>query len=113
MRSLIVSSTLFGDDPYFPGSENYKFGDELYHLDNDPGEDQNVASDPANSAIVAELSGRIDDFFANYSSPKYNLWEGGMAMAYYYPPLQAAIWQDAFGPEWRPEYPSQDQNDYT
>jgi hypothetical protein len=29
-------------------------------------------------------------------------------MAYYYPPLQAAIWQDAFGQDWRPEYPKDD-----
>jgi hypothetical protein len=26
-------------------------------------------------------------------------------MAYYFPPVQAAIWQDAFGPDWKPEYP--------
>jgi hypothetical protein len=31
-----------------------------------------------------------------------------MAMAYYYPPLQAAIWQDAFGQDWKPEYPKID-----
>ena len=93
---------------YFPGSEKYKFEDELYNLSQDPGEDLNVASDPANADIIAELSERIDTFFASYSSRKYNLWDGGMAMAYYYPPLQAAIWRDAFGQDWKPEYPKVD-----
>jgi len=92
---------------FFPGSETYKFEDELYDLSNDPGEDYNIASDPASVGIIAELSERVDTFFACYSSPKYNLWDGGIAMAYYYPPLQAAIWQDAFGIDWKPEYPQE------
>jgi arylsulfatase A-like enzyme len=90
---------------YFSGSETYKFEDELYDLAKDPGEDNNIASDPAYEEIIAELSKRIANFFSSYSNPKYNLWDGGIAMAYYYPPLQAAIWQDAFGPDWKPEFP--------
>ena len=90
---------------YFPGSDKYRFRDELYDLVHDPGEDHNLASDPANADVVAELSGRIDAFFATYSSPKYNLWNGGMVMAYYYPQVQASIWQDAFGSDWKPEFP--------
>lgn len=79
--------------------------DELYDLAYDPGEDNNVAGDPANAEVIAGLSGRIDAFFAENSSPKYDLWDGGMAMAYYYPPVQPAIWQDAFGEDWKPEFP--------
>jgi len=90
---------------YFPGSDKFKFKDELYDLAHDPSEDHNVASDPSNADVISELSERVDTFFAYNSSPKYNLWEGGMAMAYYYPPIQAAIWQDAFGQDWKPEYP--------
>lgn len=93
---------------YFPGSDEYKFGDELYDLAFDPGEDNNVAGDPTSTNVIAELSGRIDAFFAENSSPKYNLWDGGMAMAYYYPPVQAAIWRDAFGKDWKPEFPKED-----
>jgi hypothetical protein len=55
----------------------------------------------------AELSGRIDAFFVKNSNPKYNLWDGGMAMVYYHPPVQAAIWRDAFGEVWKPEYPQE------
>ena len=91
---------------YFPGSNKYKFEDELYDLAYDPGEDNNIASDPANADLIAELGGRIDTFFSEYSSPEYNLWDGGMAMAYYYPPVQASIWRDAFGEEWGPQYPA-------
>jgi len=92
---------------YFDGSEKYKFADELYDLSKDAGEDNNIASDPAYAELIAELNGRIAAFFAANSNPKYNLWDGGQVMAYYYPPLQAAIWQNAFGEEWKPEYPQQ------
>ena len=30
------------------------------------------------------------------------------AMGYYYPPIQAVIWEDAFGQDWKPEYPKTD-----
>jgi arylsulfatase A-like enzyme len=90
---------------YFPGSSEYQFEDELYDLINDPGEDRNVAADPENAQIVRELSERIDGFFSEYSSPKYDLWNGGVAMAYYAPQIQALIWRDAFGADWKPEYP--------
>jgi arylsulfatase A-like enzyme len=90
---------------YFPGSEEYRFDDELYDLTRDAGEAHNIASDPTNADIVAQLNERIDTFFTTYSAPKYDLWNGGVAMAYYYPPLQAAIWRDAFGGDWRPEFP--------
>jgi arylsulfatase A-like enzyme len=90
---------------YFSGSEKYNFEDELYDLARDPGEDHNLISDPAYADVIAELSTRIDTFFANYAAPKYNLWKGGTAMAYYYPPVQGAVWQDAYGPDWKPEYP--------
>jgi hypothetical protein len=92
---------------YFPGSEEYIFEDELYDLAHDPSEDQNIASNPDNANVIKDLSERIDVFFARYSNPKYNLWEGGMAMAYYYPPVQASIWRDAFGTDWAPEYPKE------
>jgi len=93
---------------YFPGSEKYKFEDELYDLAHDPSEDQNIASNPDNANVIKDLSERVDAFFARYSNPKYNLWDGGMAMAYYYPPVQASIWRDAFGTDWAPEYPKED-----
>jgi hypothetical protein len=55
--------------------------------------------------MSTELNERIDFIFDNYSSPKYNLRCGGMAVTYYFPPVQASIWQEAFGQDWKPEYP--------
>ncbi|UCC53066.1 MAG: sulfatase-like hydrolase/transferase [Anaerolineaceae bacterium] len=90
---------------YFAGSENYQFDDELYDLASDPGEDHNLATDPAYADVIAELSTRIDTFFAKNANPKYDLWNGGTAMAYYYPPVQGAVWQNAYGTDWKPEFP--------
>ena len=92
---------------YFSGSDAYKFDDELYDLAQDPDEDNNLASDPVYTDVIAELSTRIDTFFTDYANPRYDLWSSGTAMAYYYPPVQAAVWQDAYGPDWKPEYPQE------
>lgn len=90
---------------YFAGSEHYQFDDGLYDLASDPGEDHNLVTDPAYADVIAELSTRIDTFFAKNANPKYDLWNGGTAMAYYYPPVQGAVWQNAYGTDWKPEFP--------
>ena len=45
---------------------------EKCFLTHAPGEDNNIAHDPTNADINAQLSERIDTFFAVYSNPKYN-----------------------------------------
>ncbi len=54
---------------YFPGSQKYKFEDKPYNLAHDPGEDHKIVSEPRNADIIAELSERIDTFFAAYFGP--------------------------------------------
>ena len=50
---------------------------ELYHLAADPGEETNLAADPARAARRADLKRRLDAFFARYADPTYDLWRGG------------------------------------
>ncbi len=58
--------------------ERYQDGyDELYHLAEDPEELHNLISDPAAEGKKAELKSAMDAFFKEYSTEKYNLWEGG------------------------------------
>ncbi len=55
--------------------------DELYDMQNDPGERNNLADDPEYAPIIEELSPRLDDFFNRYADPKYDLWHGGTSKA--------------------------------
>jgi arylsulfatase A-like enzyme len=48
----------------------YADGDEfLYHLTKDPGETRNLALDPGNSGIKAELGRELDRFRRGHSDP--------------------------------------------
>jgi arylsulfatase A-like enzyme len=56
----------------FPDGPN-----ELYDLARDPGERNNLASRPEHAEIQRRLQARLDEFFARYADPKYDLKHGG------------------------------------
>ena len=53
----------------------------LFDLVADPEEKHNLIDDPAHAEVLAELDRRLTEFFARYSAPKYDLWNGGSAKA--------------------------------
>jgi arylsulfatase A-like enzyme len=55
--------------------------DELYDLKADPGERTNLIDRDAHAATRTQLRKRLDDFFARYADPKYNLARGGKSKA--------------------------------
>ena len=61
----------------FPDGPN-----ELYHLADDPGERHNLAGEAAHSERQRELQDRLDEFFARYAEPKYDLKHGGVAKSH-------------------------------
>lgn len=81
-----------------PGAD---FGDALFDLSADPDETRNLAQDPAHAGVVADLSARIDTYFARYADPRADLWHGGR-------PIQnstmRSFWQKAWGKDWAPVY---------
>ncbi len=50
---------------------------ELYDLQHDPDEFVNLAAAPAHARLRDQLKSRIDTFYAEYSLPKYDMWNGG------------------------------------
>lgn len=75
--------------------------DELYDVESDPGETENLFDDPAYASVTRELSQRIDAYFARYSRPEADLWSGGK-------PIQNSLlpefWRDVWGEDWSPVY---------
>jgi arylsulfatase A-like enzyme len=48
--------------------------DELFDLKNDPGETVNLINDPAEAARIAEMRGRLSDWFKKYTMPEFDGW---------------------------------------
>lgn len=75
--------------------------DELFNVVTDPGETENLASDPAHAHIVAELSARIDAFFASHTRDDADLWKGGRPIQN---SMMQSYWRDIWGDDWTPVY---------
>jgi len=54
---------------------------ELYDLKKDPGETRNLVEEPEQRETRERLRKRLDEFFARYADPKYDLWHGGRSKA--------------------------------
>ena len=79
----------------------YDFSDELYDLEADPDERDNLIDDPACATVAVELSERIDSFFSSYANPKWDLWRGGTAKSNSTRPF---LWKEVWGKDWAPAY---------
>lgn len=51
--------------------------DELYDMQNDPDERENLIHVAEHASVKAELKKRLNAFFAKYADPKYDRWKGG------------------------------------
>ena len=54
---------------------------ELYDMENDPGERENKAGDVEWSEVERDLRGRIAAFFDRFADPEYDLWKSGRSKA--------------------------------
>lgn len=55
--------------------------DELYDLERDPDERDNLIDTPAAVEVQGELDARLTAFFSRYATPEYDLWKGGRTKA--------------------------------
>ncbi len=69
----------------------------LYDLVDDPGQWHDVAGDPANAATVSSLAAELAQFFARYSDPRYDLWNGGHSQGFV---SRYLVFKERYGPEW-------------
>ena len=86
---------------HFGGHDQHPFEDELYNLVDDPAEKINLVGEADYADVVKSLRSRLDDYFANYSSPQYNLWEGGSLKSNSDKPW---FWSDVWGEDWEPVF---------
>ena len=79
----------------------YNFQDELYDLAKDPDERCNVINDPEYADKATELAVRLDEHFAKYANPRWDLWKGGSVKSNSTRPF---LWKEIWGGNWKPEY---------
>ena len=53
--------------------------DELYDMQADPGERQNLAG--SSGEVVQDLRAQLSTFFDTYANPEYDVWRGGRSKA--------------------------------
>ena len=89
----------------FADAPNHPIGDELYDVEQDPGETTSLVDDPAFAEIRDKLDRMLTEFFATHSRAAADLWHGGV-------PLQHSerneLWRDAWGEAWEPVYNYED-----
>ena len=72
----------------------------------DPGEHHNVIDDPRNAIVLAEMDAALTQFFAEHSTPQYDVWHGGTMKAATIPALDEEPFKRAYGDSWQPVYPA-------
>ncbi len=55
--------------------------DELYDMQEDTGERDNLAYNPKCAPVIEDLRNQLGEFFNRYADPKYDLWRGGTSKA--------------------------------
>jgi arylsulfatase A-like enzyme len=73
--------------------------DELYDMQNDPGQHKNLIDDPAQASTISALDARLEAFFDRYADSQYDLWRGGIAKGSV---VRPGMFRKLYGPDWRP-----------
>ena len=76
---------------------------ELYHLQSDPNENENLIGMPEHSEIAAQLDAEIDAFFAEHARVEFDPWRGGTGKAILMYTDKNERFEAAF-PQWRRPY---------
>ncbi|MFM8305074.1 MAG: sulfatase-like hydrolase/transferase [Actinomycetota bacterium] len=70
---------------------------ECYDLVADPEQWDNVAGDPRYADVVGQLDARLQEFFATFVDPRYDLWNGGTGQAMV---SRYLLYKERYGPAW-------------
>ncbi len=85
----------------FQGSASYPLSDELYNLQRDPMEKNNLSTQPEYRKVVSDLQEKLTTHFERFAEPAYDLWKGGTAKSNV---TFENLWKDAWGEDWQPKY---------
>jgi len=73
---------------------------ELYDIQKDPEQQNNLYGNPDYAEVISELDGRLSQFFNTYSNAKYDLWRGGTVKG---STESVQVFKSLYGDQWEPE----------
>jgi len=74
--------------------------DELYDIQKDPGQQNNLYGNPHYAEVISELDIRLTRFFDTYSNAEYDLWQGGTVKGF---TESTHVFKSLYGDQWEPE----------
>lgn len=85
----------------FKDSASYPLEDELYNIATDPKERNNLIGDSKYKNTLSQLDAHLESYFSSYSTPKFDLWNGGTAKSN---SDKTFFWKDSWGTRWSPTF---------
>jgi len=85
----------------FKMSQEFPFKDELFDIENDPQEKNNLINEDKFSEVKCKLANMLDSFFSIHSNLNSDLWNGGKALQN---STRRKLWKDVWGEDWSPVY---------
>jgi hypothetical protein len=73
---------------------------ELYDIQKDPEQQNNLYGNPDYAEAVSELDRRLTQFFSAYSNANYDLWQGGTVKG---STESTQVFKSLYGDQWEPE----------
>jgi len=73
---------------------------ELYDMQKDPGQENNLYGNPEYAEAISELDRRLTQFFATWSNAEYDLWRGGTVKG---TTESTEVYKSLYGEQWKPE----------
>jgi arylsulfatase A-like enzyme len=73
---------------------------ELYDIQKDPEQENNLYGNPEHAEAVSELDRRLTQFFDTYSNAEYDLWRGGTVKG---STESTQVYKSLYGEQWKPE----------
>ena len=73
---------------------------ELYDMQKDPKQKNNLYGNPDHAEVVSELDRRLTQFFDTYSNAEYDLWQGGTVKG---STEYTQVYKSLYGEQWKPE----------
>ena len=74
--------------------------DELYDIQKDPGQHNNLYGNPDYAEAVAEMDKKLTKFFDTYSNAHYDVWQGGTVKG---TTESTQVYKSIYGDHWEPE----------